>query len=141
MEPHSLIILRIRLSNFALTDFSQCGERYTDVRTSQTLIIGNWLEVRVTLRHKYKVQSYFAFLKIRRRTILFFFNFESPIPLKEKMLGIFESDKIYPEYFYKLSQVRSHNNIVMEPQTYLKYMYTVDANCVFVELIVKCNIK
>ena len=33
--------------------------------------------------------------------ILFFF--ESPTPLKEKMLGIFESDKIHPEYFYKLS--------------------------------------
>lgn len=66
-------------------------------------IIRNWLEVRVTLRHKYKVQSYFAFLKTRRRMILFFFNFESPIPLKEKVLGIFESDKIYPEYFYKLS--------------------------------------
>lgn len=56
------------------------------------------------------------------------------------MLGIFESDKRFPEYFHKLSQIRSHNNTV-EPQTYLKYMYMVDNNCVFVELIVKCNIK
>ena len=102
MEPHSLIILRIRLSNFALTNFSQCGERYTDVRTSRTLstLLGIGWKSELLSDTNTKVQSYFAFLKIRRM-ILFFF--ESPTPLKEKMLGIFESDKIHPEYFYKLS--------------------------------------
>lgn len=94
MEPHSLIILRIRLSNFALTDFSQCGERYTDVLTSRTLstLSGIGWKSELLSDTNTKVQSYFAFLKIRRM-ILFFFNFESPTPLKEKTLGILESDK------------------------------------------------
>lgn len=78
MEPHSLIILRVRLSNFALTDFtnfpdfSQCGERHTDVRNSQTLstLLGIGWKSELLSDTNTKVQSYFGFLKIRRRMII-----------------------------------------------------------------------